>query len=106
MLINIMLGAIFLLVAGSLVVLSGARKKHVGSASVGGCIVGISIVMLAIQFFYLSQLGETNPGIVYHGSTLTEFLLGAGIVAGLGLVLMSVIAGAKHKFLWQLKRVH
>jgi len=63
--------------------------------------LGLSVILLSIQIFYLSQLGETNPGLVYRGSAVTEFCLGATVIAGIGLIVISFIGWARAKPFWK-----
>ena len=101
MMVNFAGHAIILMIIGIVLLLSGVRKTHFVSASMGGFFLGISTMVFAVQFFYLSQLGERNPGIVYHGSATTEVLLGASLVVGLTLIIVSVLGLARHKPFWR-----
>jgi len=93
--------AIILMIIGIVLLLIGVRNGHDVPASMGGFFLGISVVVLAFEFFYLRQLGERNPGIVYNGSAITEMLLGASLTIGLTLIMLSMLGLWRHKPFWR-----
>ena len=93
--------AVPLLVAGAGLILSASRRGHVESASIGGIMTGLSAAILSVQFFYLLEFGEAGSYLVYHGSVLTEMLLGMGIAIGGALIVLSIVGWARHRLFWR-----
>jgi len=99
MLINIAGAGIIFVVLGFLLILRGYRRPDVESASIGGMLVGAGLIVLAVQFFYIFQYEDEGGG--YRGTLVTEVLLGACLMVGLALIIISLYGWARHVLFWQ-----
>lgn len=100
MLINIAGFGIISAIAGIGLIVGGSRRQDVESTSVGGLLLGVGTMILAVQFFYIFQLEDEGGG--YNGTPISEALLGVFLMAGLALILVSLYGWAKHELFWRL----